>query len=62
MIAFMSLGAPEIIVIMLILLLLFGPKKIPELARSLRVAKHEFSKTADEITETIKNDKPSKDK
>jgi len=31
----MNLGAPEILLIMLVILIFFGPKKIPDLARGL---------------------------
>jgi sec-independent protein translocase protein TatA len=37
-----GLGAPELIIILLVLLLLFGGAKLPQLARSLGQAKKEF--------------------
>ena len=40
----MSIGGYEILVILLVVLLLFGPKRIPELARALGKASHEFKK------------------
>ena len=40
----MHIGITEIIIIALIVLLLFGGKKIPDLARSLGKAKGEFKK------------------
>ena len=45
----MSLGYGEIILILLIVLLVFGGKRIPELARSLGKAAHEFKKAKNEI-------------
>ena len=39
----MNLGAPELIIVLLVILLLFGGRKLPELARSLGQAKKEFS-------------------
>ena len=45
----MSLGYGEIILILLIVLLVFGGKRIPELARSLGRAAHEFKKAKNEI-------------
>ena len=41
------LGPTELLVILLIVLLLFGGKKLPELARSLGLAKKEFEKAQD---------------
>ena len=40
----MSLGAPEIIIIVFVILLLFGAKKLPELARGLGKGIKEFKK------------------
>ena len=37
-----SIGPPELIIILLIALLIFGGAKLPKLARSLREAKDEF--------------------
>ncbi|PZG11129.1 Sec-independent protein translocase subunit TatA [Nonomuraea aridisoli] len=48
----MNLGAPEIILILVALVLLFGAKKLPDLARgvgrSLRIFKAETSKMAED--------------
>jgi sec-independent protein translocase protein TatA len=44
----MSLGAPELLIILLIVLLLFGGAKLPKLARSLGEASREFKKGTDE--------------
>jgi len=44
----MSLGAPELLIILLIVLLLFGGAKLPKLARSLGEASREFKKGIDE--------------
>jgi sec-independent protein translocase protein TatA len=38
----MNLGAPELMIVLLVVLLLFGGRKLPELARSLGQAKREF--------------------
>lgn len=43
----MSIGIPEIILIVVVVLLLFGAKRIPELARSLGKAQHEYKKAKD---------------
>ena len=46
---FMSLGAGEILVIVLIVLLLFGAKRIPDLAKALGRAKYEFQKAKKDL-------------
>ncbi len=40
----MNLNGPEILIILAVVLLLFGAKKVPELARSLGQAQKEFKK------------------
>jgi sec-independent protein translocase protein TatA len=42
----MSLGFPEIAVILLIALLVFGPKRLPEIGRSLGKAVREMRRVA----------------
>jgi sec-independent protein translocase protein TatA len=37
-----NLGAPELLIVMLVILLLFGGAKLPKLARSLGQAQNEF--------------------
>jgi sec-independent protein translocase protein TatA len=44
----MGLQTPELIVIMFIILLLFGGKKLPELARSMGSAVQEYTKATKE--------------
>ena len=39
-----SLGGPEVLIVALIIMVLFGAKKLPELARSLGRSKGEFEK------------------
>jgi sec-independent protein translocase protein TatA len=53
--AFMNIGAQELIFIVLIILLLFGAKKLPELARGMRQAVKEFQKGKDESGEELHN-------
>lgn len=45
----MNIGWPEILVILLIILLLFGAKRLPDLARSLGKSLREFKKGREEI-------------
>ena len=42
---------PEIIVILVIIMLLFGPSQLPKLARGLGEAMKEFRRASSEITE-----------
>ena len=50
---FGNFGTSEIILILLVLLLLFGAKKIPELARGLGRGIHEFKRAVREGEEAI---------
>ena len=60
----MSLGFGEILVILFIVLLLFGAKRLPELARGLGQGMCEFKKATNEIQDEIKSagdqDEPAK--
>ena len=38
----MNLGGPELLIVLVVVLLIFGSKKVPELARSLGRAQKEF--------------------
>ena len=49
----MSLGPWEIVIIMLVIILIFGGKKIPELARGLSNGLKEFQKTTNEIKDEV---------
>ena len=46
---FGSIGPAELILIFVVALLVFGPKKLPEIGRSVGKAIREFKKTSDEI-------------
>ncbi len=54
----LNLGGPDLIIIMGIVLLLFGAKKLPELARGMGQAVREFSKAKDEFTNEINRPPP----
>lgn len=49
----LNLGGPDLIIIMGIVLLLFGAKKLPELAKGMGQAVREFSKAKDEFSNEI---------
>ena len=53
----LMIGAPEIIFIVLIVLLLFGGKKIPELMRGLGKGVKSFKQGMNEMEDEIKNEK-----
>jgi sec-independent protein translocase protein TatA len=51
--SFMNLAGPDLIVILLIVLVLFGAKKLPELARGMGQAVREFQKAKDEFSDEL---------
>ena len=46
----MGIGATEWLLIIVVVVLLFGAKRIPELARSLGKASHEFKKAKEDLS------------
>lgn len=53
---FGSIGTPELIVIFVVALLVFGPRKLPEIGRSVGKAIREFKKASDEIKNRIEEE------
>jgi TatA/E family protein of Tat protein translocase len=53
---FGNIGPTELIVILVIALLVFGPKKLPEIGRSIGKAVREFKKTSEEIRGRIEDE------
>lgn len=53
---FRNLGTPEIIVILIVLLVLFGGKKLPELARGLGQAGRELKGAKKDVETALKDD------
>ena len=51
-----ALGAPEIVLIAMVVLLLFGGKKIPELMKGLGKGVSSFKKGLKDVDDEIKND------
>ncbi len=50
---FGPIGMPELIVIMVLALIIFGPRKLPELGRSLGRSLNEFKKASNELKHTL---------
>lgn len=53
---FGSIGFPELIMIFIVVLLVFGPKKLPEFAKLLGKTIREFRSTIDEAKSAIENE------
>jgi TatA/E family protein of Tat protein translocase len=53
---FGSIGAPELIIILVIALIIFGPRKLPELGRSLGKSIGEFKKASNELRSTLEDE------
>jgi sec-independent protein translocase protein TatA len=50
---FGSIGMPELIIIFVIALIIFGPRKLPELGRSLGRSLSEFKRASNELRQTL---------
>lgn len=53
---FGSLGVPELLLIFVVILIVFGPRRIPEIGRTLGKALGEFRKATDDLKSTIERE------
>ena len=53
---FGSIGMPELIIIFVIALIIFGPRKLPELGRSLGKSLAEFKRASNELRNTLEDE------
>ncbi|HEU4400863.1 MAG TPA: twin-arginine translocase TatA/TatE family subunit [Candidatus Polarisedimenticolia bacterium] len=53
---FGSIGGPELIVIFVVALLIFGPRKLPELGRAIGKGLAEFRRAANDLRDTLDNE------
>ncbi len=53
---FGPIGMPELIVIFLVALLVFGPRKLPELGKTLGKGLAEFKRASDDLKRTIEDE------
>ena len=53
---FGSIGMPELVIIFVIALIIFGPRKLPELGKSLGRSINEFKKASNELRSTLEDE------
>jgi len=58
---FGSIGLPELILIFVVALLLFGPRKLPEIGRSIGKAMGEFRRASNDLRRTVEEEVAAED-
>jgi TatA/E family protein of Tat protein translocase len=53
---FGSIGMPELVLIFIVALLVFGPKKLPEIGKSIGKGLAEFKRASDDLKRTIEQE------
>ena len=51
---FQNFGGPELVIVLVVILILFGPKKLPDLSRAIGKSIGEFKKGRQELDDEIK--------
>ncbi|AEA15844.1 MULTISPECIES: twin-arginine translocase TatA/TatE family subunit [Bacillus] len=59
---FSNIGFPGLILILVAVLILFGPKKLPEIGKALGETLKEFKKSTKELTDDAFQEKEKKEK
>jgi len=59
---FSNIGFPGLILILVAVLILFGPKKLPEIGKALGETLKEFKKSTRELTDDTFEEKEKKEK
>jgi TatA/E family protein of Tat protein translocase len=59
---FGSIGVPEMLIILVIALIIFGPRKLPELGRSLGKSLGEFKRASNDLRNTLEDEIRIEDK
>lgn len=53
---FGSIGMPELVIIFVVALVIFGPRKLPELGRSLGKSLSEFKRASNDLRSTLEEE------
>ncbi|HEX9700572.1 MAG TPA: twin-arginine translocase TatA/TatE family subunit [Acidobacteriota bacterium] len=57
-----SIGGTELLVIMVIALLIFGPRKLPELGRSIGKGLSEFKRASNDLKRSLEDELDAEDR
>lgn len=57
-----NIGTPELILVLVVALIILGPRRLPELARSIGRGLREFQKAAEDVKDSLTRDLHEEDK